>query len=162
MNFRAWIRGARGGRRSRSRFDPRRASERGYSLLEVLIVLTIIGLIATLVGPRLMSQFDRSKTTAARVQVKALAAALETMRLDLGRYPTQVEGLNLLVSSATNADELWSGPYLEGSLPKDPWGKDYIYLPSTEPDARPRIGTLGADGKEGGEGNAADIYSDQS
>jgi len=127
----------------------------------VLIVLTIIALIATLVGPRLMSQLDRSKSTAARVQIKALGSALETMRLDLGRYPTQAEGLGLLVTSSPDAGEVWSGPYLEGDLPKDPWGKDYIYAPPADADARPRIGTFGADGKEGGQGNAADIFSDQ-
>lgn len=131
--------------------------EAGYSLLEILIVLAIIALIAALVGPRLFAQLDRSKTTAARVQAKALESALETMRLDIGRYPTVSEGLPLL-STAGEGVANWSGPYLAGGLPKDPWGRDYLYAaPVGEGPAEPKVTSLGSDGKPGGTGSAADV-----
>lgn len=140
----------------RRRRTAARAAERGFSLLEVLIVLAIIALVASLVGPRLMTQLDRSKVTAARVQLRALSAALETLRLDLGRYPSQAEGLRLLVEPPAS-DEAWQGPYLETELPSDPWGRAYVYEAPPGPEGRPSVGSLGSDGAEGGEGLAADI-----
>ena len=127
----------------------------GYSLLEILIVLTIIALIAALVGPRLFAQLDRSKVTTARVQVRALETALATMRLDLGRDPTEAEGLQLLVR-ADGGVAGWSGPYLSGGLPLDPWGHAYVYKPA-EGQQDAQVISLGSDGKAGGTGNAADI-----
>jgi general secretion pathway protein G len=141
----------------------RRKSERGYSLLEVLIVLTIIALVAALVGPRLMAQLDRSKVTATRVQLRALASAIETMRIDIGRYPTGDEGLALLVQPPRGGriGARWQGPYLEGELPLDPWGGVYIYAPPASEGGSPRLVSYGADGEEGGSGLAADIvYGD--
>ncbi len=140
----------------------RRRCERGYSLLEVLIVLTIIALIAALVGPRLMAQLDRSKVTAARVQIRALASSLETMRLDIGRYPTTEEGLALLLSPPRGRSaETWQGPYLDGEVPADPWGGEYLYQAPRADFAQPVIRSLGSDGEEGGSGLAADIeYGD--
>lgn len=142
-----------------TRRDGARRAERGYSLLEVLIVLTIIALVAALVGPRLIAQLDRSKVTAARVQVRTLASALETMRIDIGRYPTPQEGLALLVTPPTGARESasWAGPYLDSEIPSDPWGGAYTYDPPREDFARPTIASLGADGEVGGTGLAADI-----
>lgn len=141
-----------------------RRSERGYSLLEVLIVLTIIALIAAFVGPRLIAQLDRSKVTAARIQIRSLASAVETMRLDLGRYPTQEEGLRALVERpdvSAEDGEVWQGPYLDTAVPLDPWGRPYLYGAPTSETDRPRLGSHGADGKEGGGGLAADItYGD--
>jgi len=137
-----------------------RAARRGFTLLEVLIVLAIIALVAAVVGPRLMAQFDRSKVTAAGVQARSLASALETMRLDLGRYPSADEGLDLLVQapqSGSDASGLWQGPYLNGKLPLDPWSRAYVYEPSADENQSPRIVSLGADGKPGGTGLAADI-----
>lgn len=138
----------------------RRRPEEGYSLLEVLIVLSIIALIATFVGPRLMAQLDRSKVTAARVQVQAIASAIETMRLDIGRYPTDQEGLDLLAKSPSrglDGGETWRGPYLDAGVPEDPWGRPYVYAAPSVPEGRPRVASLGGDGKAGGEGLAADI-----
>ena len=135
--------------------------ERGFTLLEILIVLTIIALVAAFVGPRLMAQLDRSKVTAARVQIRSLTSSLETMRLDLGRYPTEGEGLALLVQSPARTledAELWQGPYLEAGVPDDPWGRPYLYRPPARVDGRPLIISLGADGAEGGSGNAADLF----
>ena len=140
-----------------------RRGERGYTLLEVLIVLTIIALVAALVGPRLMAQLDRSKVTAARVQIRSLASALETMRIDIGRYPTTQEGLSLLVrrSGAARDNTDWQGPYLDSDVPSDPWGGSYVYEPPGREQTRPHLASLGADGEAGGEGLAADIeYGD--
>ena len=133
--------------------------EGGFSLLEILIVLMIIAMITTLVGPRLMSQLDRSKSQTAKVQARSLLTALDTMRLDLGRYPSNEEGLSLLTTAPTGGDN-WVGPYLSGALPMDPWGRPYIYRLS--PDGQTaEIGSLGSDGREGGTGNAADIFTSQ-
>lgn len=144
---------------ARSAFG-KRAEKAGYSLLEILIVLTIIGLIATFVGPRLLAQLDRSKVTAARVQIRAISSAIETMHLDIGRYPSASEGLNLLVQAPQDATNGWAGPYLDNSVPSDPWRRPYVYEPPTSVDSRPRVLSLGADGQQGGSGNAADIASD--
>jgi len=141
----------------RSRAARRQA---GYSLLEILIVLTIIALIAALVGPRLLAQLDRSKITTARVQVRSLETALETMRLDIGRYPSAAEGLELLSHADLKAVRGWYGPYLSGGLPPDPWGRPYVYEPGAEPQPEPHVISLGSDGKPGGSGGAADIRND--
>ena len=136
-----------------------RTAKAGYSLLEILIVLAIIALIAALVGPRLFAQFDKSKVTAARVQVKSLASAVETMRLDIGRYPTATEGLGLLQAAPGASVANWSGPYLAGGLPKDPWGHDYVYVAPAGDGQEPKVVSYGSDGRAGGAGNAADIES---
>ena len=138
---------------------PRRRDKAGYSLLEILIVLAIIALIAALVGPRLFAQFDKSKVTAARVQVKSLESAVETLRLDIGRYPTATEGLGLLNAAPGPGVANWSGPYLAGGLPKDPWGHDYVYAAPAAEGQEPKVISYGADGRPGGSGPAADIES---
>lgn len=137
----------------------KRRGEDGYSLLEILIVLTIIALIAALVGPRLFAQLDKSKVTTARVQVRALETALETMKVDIDRYPTPQEGLDLLMHADPKAVTGWSGPYLGGDLPKDPWRHPYAYQPPADETQRARVFSYGADGKPGGTGNGADIYN---
>jgi general secretion pathway protein G len=148
--------------RTAGKTRPHYRGEAGYSLMEVLIVLAIIAVIAALVGPRLFTQLDRAKEVSAGVQARALSAALETMRLDLGRYPTQEEGLELLLlRPALNAENVtveWRGPYLESALPVDPWGRAYVYEAPQMDGARPRIGTLGADGKVGGAGVNRDLF----
>lgn len=141
----------------------------GYSLLEILVVLAIIALIAAVVGPRLFAQLDRSKTQTARLQIRALEAALQTMRLDIGRLPSEQEGLQLLMAADTAQTPGWSGPYLDRALPADPWGRPYLYQPPSAaadgspgaPENAPRVISFGADGQEGGEGANADVSSDQ-
>jgi general secretion pathway protein G len=136
-----------------------RFRQTGFTLLELLVVLVIIGLLGSLVGPKLFSKADTAKVQTAQTQVKMLKGALETMRLDIGRFPTAAEGLALL--NEQPKDERiaarWKGPYLDEALPADPWGNAYQYsLPGAggQPMA---IYSFGADGKRGGEGNDTDI-----
>ncbi|HBU63417.1 MAG: type II secretion system protein GspG [Oceanicaulis sp.] len=128
----------------------------GYSLMEVLIAVAIIAVLATLVGPRLLGQLDRSKVTAAQTQIRMIETSLDTMRLDIGRYPTQEEGLALLQTPTDSVSGMWSGPYLDGGLPDDPWGRPYQYRVGGGSD-RGQVFSYGADGQEGGSGNDADI-----
>lgn len=134
------------------------AGRHGYSLLEVLIVLSIIALIVAIVGPRLLGQLDRSKTTTARVQIRSLQTSLDTLRLDIGRYPLDNEGLELLTRADPRAVAGWYGPYVSGDLPLDPWNRPYGYAAPTTTEGRPDVFSLGSDGKPGGSGLAADIH----
>ncbi len=131
----------------------------GFTLLEMIVVLVIIGLIMGLVGPRLFGQADKAKVQTAETQIKMLKGALQTMRLDIGRFPTTEEGLSLLNTAPTETKlkTLWKGPYLEEKLPLDPWDNEYQYSnqPSTEQDFS--LYSLGADKQRGGEGNNADV-----
>ena len=131
----------------------------GFTLIEMLVVMVLIGLLAGLVGPKLFGKVDSSKVQTASAQVKMLKGSLETYRLDVGRYPTQSEGLGVLSTAPgeEKAKARWRGPYLDQELPPDPWGNAYAYsLPGAngQPFA---LYSLGADGKRGGEGNDADI-----
>ena len=132
------------------------AGDAGFTLVEMLVVITIIGLIMALVGPRVLNYLSESKTKAARIQIESMSAALDLFYLDSGRYPTTSEGLNVLVKRPAGV-AAWNGPYLKSSaVPADPWGHAYVYkLPG---DKSPfDIVSYGADGQEGGTGTAADI-----
>lgn len=136
-----------------------RRRQAGFTLLEMIVVLVIIGLLMGLVGPRLFHQADRAKVQTAQTQVKMLRGALETMRLDIGRFPTDQEGLQLLVQKPTDPAiaPLWHGPYLDGAVPLDPWGHPYIYSAQPSKDQAFTLYSYGADGKPGGTGENADI-----
>ena len=131
----------------------------GFTLLEILVVLVIIGLIASLVGPRLFTQLEGSQVRVAETQVKMLRGAVETFRLDMGRLPTVEEGLGVLYAKPNDprAAERWRGPYLDEAVPLDPWDTPYQYaIPGAE--GQPfALYSLGADAAAGGEGNNADI-----
>ncbi len=129
----------------------------GFTLVEILVVITIIGLIMALVGPRVLNYLGDSKSKAARIQIESFSSALDLYFLDLGRYPTSSEGLAALTRAGNAAG--WNGPYLRGGLvPLDPWGQAYAYRSPGER-APYEIKSLGSDGQEGGSGTATDIAS---
>lgn len=137
---------------------PRRAAQ-GFTLLEMLVVMVIIGLLAGLVGPRIFGKVDSSKVQTAQTQIKMLESGLNIMRLDVGQVPPPDQGLQWLVNAPADPAlaPLWKGPYIDGSLPMDPWNNPYQFkVPGVNGKAY-SVFSLGADGKEGGEGLAADI-----
>jgi len=135
---------------------PRRRGEAGFTLVEILVVITIIGLIMAIVGPRVLTYLGESKVKAAKIQIQSFGSALDLYYLDMGRYPASNDGLAALVRRPGNAVE-WNGPYLKGGVvPSDPWGHAYVYRSPVER-APYEILSYGSDGQEGGTGTAADI-----
>ncbi|SHN87827.1 general secretion pathway protein G [Bradyrhizobium erythrophlei] len=130
--------------------------EGGFTLVEMLVVITIIGLVMGLVGPRVLSYLGDAKVKAAKLQIESFGSALDLFYLDAGRYPSASEGLTALVQRPAGVS-VWNGPYLKNaSVPVDPWGHVYLYRVPGE--KRPyQIISLGSDGQEGGTGTAADI-----
>jgi general secretion pathway protein G len=127
----------------------------GFTLLELLVVVAIIGLLAAYVGPKYFSQLGKSEQGVAKAQVEAFVRALDTYRLDVGHYPTTEEGLNALLTRPGNAQK-WNGPYLQKAVPLDPWGHPYVYRsPGVTGDFD--IISHGKDGQPGGTGDAADV-----
>jgi len=140
MNFRADIR-----------------NNRGFSLIEIMIVMVIIGLLASLVGPKLFGKLGQAKQKTAKAQIEMLMASLDAYRLDVGHYPSQQEGLGALSSNPGSPE--WAGPYLaKGQVPMDPWNHPYIVqIPGQHGEVD--ISSLGADGKPGGSGEDTDVNS---
>jgi general secretion pathway protein G len=136
----------------------RRANQAGVTLIEMLVVVTIIALFAGLVGLRMWKQADKARVTAARSQINTLMAALSTYKMDTGQFPTTEQGLQVLRAAPPGVPN-WQGPYLERELPNDPWGNPYVYHYPSEQGDEPEIISLGADGQPGGEGINADIVS---
>lgn len=135
-----------------------RPGAKGFTLLELLVVMAIIGLLAAYVGPKYFSQLGKSEQNVAKAQIEAFAKALDTFRLDAGRYPTTAEGLGALMTKPVNV-RTWNGPYLAKEIPLDPWGKAYIYK---NPGSRGReydIISYGSDGQPGGTDVAADVLN---
>lgn len=131
---------------------------RGFTLLELLVVIVIIGLLAAYVGPKYFSQLGKSEVTVAKAQIEAFEKSLDTYRLDVGRYPTTEEGMAALLTAPPTAGVKWNGPYLKKGVPQDPWGQAYQYRsPGSKGDYE--IVSLGRDGQPGGTGDNADISS---
>ncbi len=135
----------------------RSPSARGFTLLELLVVMVIIGLLASYVGPRYFAQVGKSEIKTARAQIDALEKALDQYRLDVGHYPAGDQGLTALITRP--ADEArWDGPYLKKKIPLDPWGNPYVYKQPGE-HGEFDLQSYGNDGRAGGEGEAADIVN---
>jgi general secretion pathway protein G len=130
---------------------------KGFTLLELLVVMVIIGLLAGIVAPQYFAQLGKSNTKVARAQIEAFSQALDQYRLDQSRYPGTDQGLNALRVAPTDAVR-WQGPYLKRDIPADPWGRPYQYrAPGEHGDFD--LFSLGADGQPGGTGEAADVTS---
>ena len=134
---------------------PLKRARVGFTLLELLVVMVIIGLLASFVGPRYFSQVGKSEIKAARAQIDALEKALDQYRLDTGHYPAMDHGLGALQGRPPNEPK-WDGPYLRKALPQDPWGNPYVYrIPGQHGDYD--LVSYGKDGQPGGTGEASDI-----
>ena len=132
----------------------------GFTLIELMIVLFILGLLAALVAPRLMGRVGQAKIKSAKAQIQLLATALDLYHLDVGRYPTEEEGLRSLREKPESLSA-WGGPYLDKDVPKDPWSRDYLYKSPGEHGPYD-LYSLGADGQPGGDGENADVANWQS
>lgn len=140
-----------------SRLRPRR----GFTLIEILVVIVVIAILATLVAPNVFQHVGTAKATTAKSQIEMLSSALDAYRLDTGTYPNTAQGLQALNELPTmDPPTNWRGPYLRKAVPPDPWGRAYVYIFPGE--ANPRgfdLLSYGADGKLGGEGEDADVVS---
>ena len=134
----------------------RHRRQRGFTLMELLVVLAILGLLVSLVGPQVLNQLGGAKTKTAKIQIRDLEQALEMYKLDVGRFPSTSEGLDALVSKPGNAAG-WNGPYLKGGkVPNDPWSREYHYKYPGER-AELDIFSYGQNGSPGGDGEDADV-----
>lgn len=136
----------------------RRRRQAGITLIEMLVVMTIIALFAALVAPRMLSKSDTARVTAARTQINNFMTALGAYKLDTGVFPSTEQGLHALREKPQNVNN-WQGPYLPQEIPMDPWGRAYTYKYPSEHGDEPEIISLGADGQSGGEKFNADIVS---
>ena len=135
-----------------------RKAERGFTLVEMLVVITIIALIMALAGPRVLNYLTDAKIKAAKIQIQSFASALDLYYLDSGQFPTTAEGLRALLERP-GGTTAWAGPYLKGDIvPSDPWGRPYIYRSPGQHGAYD-LTSYGADGQEGGTGADSDITS---
>lgn len=134
-----------------------RRSAGGFTLLELLVVMVIIGLLAGIVAPQYFAQIGKSNSKVARAQIESFGQALDQYRLDVGHYPTSEQGL-LALRAAPQQVARWQGPYLKRDVPEDPWGRAYVYRrPGQHGDYD--LVSLGADGQPGGDGENADVVS---
>ena len=146
--------GKEGAKMGRARQTRRNKWMKGFTLVELLVVLAILGMLAALVGPQVLNQLGGAKSKSAAIQISDLEQALELYKLDVGKFPASEEGLNALVRQPSGATG-WNGPYLKkGEVPDDPWGNPYEYRYSGD---MPEIVSYGADGRSGGLGEDADV-----
>ena len=132
--------------------------DRGFTLIELLIVMVILGLLAALVAPKMFGKADTSMQKSAKAQISLFETAVDTYRLDMGKFPTTEQGLQALRTAPAGLESKWDGPYLPKDIPLDPWGKPYVYrYPGEHGDYD--ILSYGADGSPGGEGTDMDIVS---
>ena len=136
----------------------KRSGQAGVTLIEMLVVVTIIGLFVALVGPSLFRRADEAKVTVTRSQIDNFMTALGSYKLDTGTFPTTEQGLQALRVRPGDQNQ-WAGPYMPQDIPKDPWGHDYVYRYPGEHGDEPDVVCLGADGQPGGDGLNADILS---
>jgi len=138
---------------------PRASTQAGVTLIEMLVVVTIIALFAALVAPRMLQKSDTARVTAARAQINSFMTALGAYKLDTGLYPSTEQGLQALRARPQNVNQ-WQGPYLPQDIPVDPWGRPYVYrFPGEHGGNEPEVVCYGADGQPGGESINADIVS---
>ncbi|MDR0279555.1 MAG: type II secretion system major pseudopilin GspG [Paucimonas sp.] len=131
--------------------------QRGFTLLELLVVLVVLGLLAGLVAPKYFAQLGRSEAKVAKAQIEGLAKALDLYRLEVGHYPSTEQGLQALVT-APGDESRWTGPYLQKQLPQDPWGRNYLYRQPGE-HGEYDLMSMGKDGQPGGDGENAEVTS---
>ena len=142
--------------RTRTRIAGSRA---GFTLIEIIVVIVVIAVLATLVAPNIFRHVGTAKTTTAKTQIETLGAALDSYKLDVGRYPSTAEGLDALMTAPPGATG-WHGPYLKKKVPLDPWGHPYVYKSPGEVNPKDYdLLSYGADGQPGGEDDAADLKS---
>ncbi len=134
------------------------AASRGFTLLELVVVLVILGTLAALVGPRLVGHSSDARVTGAKTQIELFRQGLETFRMHNGRYPTTQEGLEAMQTQPAGMAS-WRGPYLSRGVPKDPWGNAYVYKSPGDFGREFEIVSLGSDAQAGGSGEAADVVS---
>jgi len=137
--------------------DELKKDSRGFTLIELMVVVVILGLLAAFVAPRFFGKLSTAKIKAAKVQIEMFGTALDGFRLDMGRYPTTEEGLKALREKPSGADK-WEGPYLPKEIPLDPWGNAYVYRSPSEHGDYDII-SYGLDKAEGGEGENQDVVS---
>jgi general secretion pathway protein G len=137
----------------------RRLTRAGFTLIEMLVVLVLLGLLAGLIGPQLFGRVSEARSTTARTQIELIGVALDSYRLDNGSYPTTAQGLDALMTRPTRppATPNWRGPYLRKALPQDPWSRPYVYASPVQGGEGYALRSLGRDGREGGSGEDADV-----
>ena len=134
-------------------------SNRGFSLLELLVVLLLLGAFAGIFAPKIFGQAEKAKQKAAKLEIDQIGQALDLYKLEIGRYPTTQEGLQALMTAPSGVSN-WNGPYLKrNSVPKDPWSNEYKYVSPGDQNRPYDIVSFGSDGKEGGDGDGKDITS---
>jgi general secretion pathway protein G len=145
------------GQPTRESWCRRRRGERGFTLIELLVVMVILGLLAALVVPSYLGRERKARSQAAQTQIQLLGTALDTLRLDTGRYPTTQEGLDALRVAPAGMPG-WDGPYLKKDVPRDPWGREYLYQSPGE-HGEYDLSSYGSDGAPGGDSDARDLNS---